>query len=119
MKVLNPILWILQVLTGLLFLYSGYLKLFTPIAQQAAMYPWTGQVAPAFLRFTGIVDLLGGIGILIPFLSISIYAASGMVLLMISASVFHISRGESSVIGFNIAIALVAAFIVWGRKRLA
>lgn len=117
MKVLNPILWILQVLTGLLFLYSGYLKLFTPIAQQAAMYPWTGQVAPAFLRFMGIIDLLGGIGILIPFLSI--YAASGIVLLMISASVFHISRGESSVIGFNIAIALVAAFIVWGRKRLA
>ncbi|RFM36259.1 DoxX family protein [Chitinophaga silvisoli] len=117
MKVLNPILWILQVLTGLLFLYSGYMKLFTPIAQQAAMYPWTGQVAPAFLRFMGIIDLLGGIGILIPFLSV--YAASGIVLLMISASVFHISRGESSVIGFNIAIALIAAFIVWGRKRLA
>lgn len=117
MKVLNPILWILQVVTGLLFLYSGYMKLFTPVAQQAAMYPWTGQVAPAFLRFMGIIDLLGGIGILIPFLSI--YAASGIVLLMISASVFHISRGESGVIGFNIAIALIAAFIVWGRKRLA
>lgn len=117
MKVLNPILWILQVVTGLLFLYSGYMKVFTPIAQQAAMYPWTGQVAPAFLRFMGIIDLLGGIGILIPFLSI--YAASGIVLLMISASVFHILRGEASVIGFNIAIALIAAFIVWGRKRLA
>lgn len=117
MKVLNPILWILQVLLAILFIYSGYLKLFTPISQQATMYPWTGQVAPAFLRFMGIIDLLGGIGILIPFLSI--YAASGIVTLMVCASVFHITRGEASVIGFNIVVAIVAGFIIWGKKRLA
>ncbi|SFW52693.1 DoxX family protein [Chitinophaga sancti] len=117
MKVLNPLLWILQVVLAILFIYSGYLKLFTPIARQAAMYPWTGQVAPVFLRFMGVIDLLGGIGILIPFTRI--YAASGIVLLMISAAVFHITRGEASVIGFNIAVAIVAGFIAWGRKRLA
>jgi uncharacterized membrane protein YphA (DoxX/SURF4 family) len=117
MKVLNPILWILQAIVGLLFIYSGYIKLFTPIAQQAAMYPWTGQVTPAFLRFMGVIDFLGGIGILLPFLTI--YAASGIILLMVCASVFHISRGEANVIGFNIGVAIVAGFILWGRKRLA
>lgn len=117
MKVLNLILWILQLLVGVLFIYAGYDKLFTPIAQQAAIYPWKGQVASSFLIFTGIIDLLGGIGILLPFLTI--YAASGIILLMVCASVFHIARGEANVIGFNIAIAIVAGFIVWGRKRLA
>lgn len=117
MKVLPSILWILQILVGLLFIYSGYMKLFMPIDQQAAMYPWTGQVAPAFLRFMGVIDLLGGIGILLPFLTM--YAASGIILLMVCASVFHISRGEANVIGFNIAVAIVAGFILWGKKRLA
>lgn len=117
MKVLNPVLWTLQVLLGLLFIYAGYVKLFTPIAQQAATYPWKGQVSPAFLHLTGVIDIVGGIGILLPFLTI--YAASGIVLLMVCASVFHIARGEAHVIGFNIAVALVAGFIVWGRRRLA
>ncbi|WP_255373856.1 hypothetical protein [[Flexibacter] sp. ATCC 35208] len=36
MKVLNPILWIFQILVSALFIYSGYMKLFMPIDQQAA-----------------------------------------------------------------------------------
>ncbi|WPV69724.1 DoxX family protein [Chitinophaga sp. LS1] len=117
MKVLNPILWIFQILVSALFIYSGYMKLFMPIDQQAAIYPWTGQVAPGFLRFMGVIDLLGGIGLLIPLLAT--YVASGIVLLMVCASVFHIARGEASVIGFNIVVATIAAFIAWGRKRMA
>lgn len=117
MKVLNPITWILQLLVSALFIYSGYMKLFTPVAQQAAMYPWTGQVAPGFLHMMGVIDLLGGIGLLVPLLAM--YAASGIVLLMVCASVFHIARGEAHVIGFNIVVAIVAGFIAWARKRPA
>ena len=37
--------------------------------------------------------------------------------LMIVASAFHIARGEGSQIGFNIFVAILAAFIAWGRQR--
>jgi hypothetical protein len=36
---------------------------------------------------------------------------------MLCAIVFHISRGEASVIGFNIFLAALAIFIAWGRKK--
>jgi len=39
------------------------------------------------------------------------------VLLMISAITFHVSRGESSVIGFNIMIMVMAGFVAWGRNK--
>ena len=68
------------------------------------------------------LDLLGGIGIILVALlkikpGLTPVAASGVVLLMISASVFHISRGEASVIGFNIMLMLLASFITWGRYK--
>jgi hypothetical protein len=36
---------------------------------------------------------------------------------MISAAVFHISRGEASLIGMNIFFLLLAAFVAWGRSK--
>jgi hypothetical protein len=38
---------------------------------------------------------------------------------MICASIFHISRGEGSQIGFNVLFAALSAFVAWGRLRKA
>ena len=70
---------------------------------------------------TGIVDFLGGLGVVLPGLfrvqpKLTIFAAYGIIVLMTVASVFHISRGEAKDIGFNIFMALLAVFVVWGRK---
>lgn len=84
------------------------------------MWPWAGQVSPSFVKFTGIIDLLGAVGLVFPALLrirpwLTPLAATGIVLLMIAASIFHVSRGEASLIGFNIVVAAIAAFIAWGR----
>lgn len=39
----------------------------------------------------------------------------GIVGLMVCASIFHITRGEASLIGVNIIFAVIAGFIAWGR----
>jgi putative oxidoreductase len=121
-KALNITLWIVQGLTAALMLMSAFMKIATPIPELSAKWKWTGELPQQVVRMLGIVDLLGGIGIILPAIlkikpGLTPLAAVGVVLLMISATVFHISRGESSVIAFNIILMLFASFIAWGRYK--
>lgn len=123
-KTMHILLWIAQILLGLTLIWAAYAKLAQPIDQLEAMWPWTGSVSPAFVRLTGVIDLLGALGVLLPTLFrfkpiLTPIAATGIVLLMISASVFHICRGEASQIGFNIIFGVIAAFVAYGRFKLA
>lgn len=122
-KVINILLWIAQVLIALTLLWAAYAKLIQPIEETAKMLPWAlGN--PGLLKFTGIIDLLGGVGIILPSAlkiqpKLTVWAAYGVVLLMMAGSVFHIMRGEASIIGMNIVIIVFAIFIAWGRTSKA
>lgn len=122
-KGLNIALWVAQGLISLTLIWAGYAKLFQPIEETAQMLPWALD-NPGLLKFTGIVDLLGGIGIVLPAAlriqpKLTVFAAYGTIALMIAASVFHISRGEASLIGMNIFFLMLAGFIAWGRTKKA
>lgn len=98
------------------------MKLAKSPAELAAMWPWAGEVSPALVKLTGIADLLGGLGLILPSLlrikpALTSAAALGIVVLMICASVFHILRGEASQIGFNLVVAVLAGFVAWGRRK--
>jgi uncharacterized membrane protein YphA (DoxX/SURF4 family) len=117
-KTMNIVLWIAQGLLAVTFIWSGFMKIFQP---EKLPFAWIKDNANLVL-ITGIVDLLAGIGILFPTLlriqpKLTIYAAYGTIVLMIAASIFHISRGESKDIGFNIFITFLALFIAWGRQK--
>jgi hypothetical protein len=45
----------------------------------------------------------------------SLVAAIGVVILMICAGIFHLTRGEAVIV--NIVFAIIATFIAWGRLR--
>lgn len=119
-KTWNVLLWITQVLLALIFLPTGLMKIVQP---ESLPFPWIKD-DPNLVLITGVVDLLGGIGIILPATlriqpKLTIYAAYGIILLMISACIFHIARGEAKDIGFNIFVVVLAAFIVWGRQKKA
>lgn len=123
-KTMNMLLWIAQILLSTSLIWAAGIKLFQPIEQLEIMWPWTGDVSPEFVRFTGVIDLLGALGVILPTLLrfkpvLAPIAAIGIVLLMIAASIFHISRGEGSQIGFNIVFAGIAAFVAYGRLKVA
>lgn len=114
--------WIVQILLAATLVWAGVMKLTEPISKLAAMWPWTGQVPEALVRYTGLVDLLGAVGLLLPALlriqpRLTPIAAIGIVLLMTVASVFHVARGETTSIGFNIVVALFSAFVAWSRLK--
>jgi len=117
-------LWIAQALIFFVFTSAGLVKLLTPIPQLAAMMPWTGEHPEAFVRFIGLVDLAGGIGILLPALTrilprLTVLAALGCMVLQVFAIVFHLSRGEAAVTPLNLVLLVLSLFVLWGRGRKA
>lgn len=118
-------LWVAQAFVGLMFCYSGYLKLAMPLPALAEMGMfWPSEVAPAFLIFIGLVDLAGGIGILLPALTrikpqLTVWAALGCSVLQVLAIGFHAMRGEFAVLPFNFILLALALFVLWGRSKKA
>lgn len=118
-KTLHILLWVAQGLLSATLLWASATKLLKPAAELAAMWPWTAEHRGLVL-FTAVLDLAGALGLLLPGIlriwpQLTRYAAYGILLLMIIASIFHISRGEANLIGINIVFAAIAAFIAWGR----
>ncbi len=121
---LQAFLWIAQVLVAAVFVMSGVMKLFTPIVQLSADIPWTGQLPLHFVRFIGLVDLAGGVGLLLPALTriaprLTPLAAFGASVLQALAIAFHCYRGEFAVLPLNFVLLPLALFILWGRTTRA
>jgi len=117
-------LWIVQLLLAGVFVMSGLAKLFSPISELLKSIPWTGDLPVAFVRSIGIVDLAGGIGILLPALTriqprLTVLAALGCALLQAFAMVFHLSRGEGMMLPINLVLLGLSLLVAWGRSRKA
>ncbi|WP_439402052.1 DoxX family protein [Bradyrhizobium sp. DASA03068] len=116
--------WAAQVVLSFVFISAGLVKLTTPIPQLAAMMPWAGQYSETFVRTIALVDLAGGIGILLPALTrilprLTVLAALGCAVLQVIALVFHLSRGEAEVAPLNIVLLALSLFVLWGRRSKA
>ena len=113
------VLWIVQGLVALAFLLAGVMKTFMPLEGLKKNMAWVGNVPAGLVRFIGIVEILGALGLVLPKLTkilpqLTIAAAIGLILVMVSAVVFHATRKEYSNIGTNIVLLLLAAFIAVG-----
>ncbi|MDR6764498.1 hypothetical protein J2Y38_004731 [Flavobacterium sp. 2755] len=119
-KTVLIMLWTSQIILSVCFIWGASMKLFLSIKELSMMWPWAGEVPVALVKGTGIIDLLAGIGIIIPSFiqkpKLVWLTSIGTIALMFSASIFHICRGEASQIGINVFLAILAAFVVWGRK---
>jgi hypothetical protein len=120
-KPVHVSLWIVQIVLSLMLIWSSAMKLFQSPKELSAMWPWAGEVSVSLVKITGVVDLLGALGLVLPMLLrikpiLTVAAALGIILLIICAAVFHISRGEGSQIMPNVIFALLAGFVAWGRK---
>lgn len=117
-------LWVLQALLAVMFLMAGFMKLSQPIEELARTLPWVTSVSAGTVRFIGLSELLGALGLLLPALlrikpGLTIVAALGLATVQILALGFHVSRGEYAMIGMNLLFVAVAVFIAWGRMKKA
>lgn len=121
-KYLSAGLWVAQILVAFVFIASGLAKGLTPIPQLAAMMPWTGEFPVTFVRFIALVDVAGGLGILLPSLTrirpgLTVLAALCCVVLQMLAIGFHSSRGEFAALPLNFVLLPLCVFILWGRGK--
>lgn len=122
-RALNIGLWVAQVLLAVAFGMAGTMKTTKPIAELVKAMPWVSD-APALIRFIGLAELAGSLGLLLPSLTrikprLTPLAALGLVVVMVLAALFHIARGEVAAVPVNLALGGLAAFVAWGRGRKA
>ena len=121
---LSIVLWIVQVLLALLFIWAGGFKLVASLEQLAG--PPGSVVLPiAFLRFIGVAEFLGGVGLILPALLrirpiLTPLAAAGLVIIMIGAVGITFAGGGSIGMALIPAVTgLLAGSVAYGRWRLA
>src|SRR5262249_23384084 len=112
------VLWVLQALLALLFIFAGGMKLVMPIEEMTKEMPLPG----AFLRFIGVAELLGGIGLVAPGLvgiapGLTPLAAVGLVIIMIGATVLSLVIGGVGTALFPFITGLLLAFVAYERWR--
>ncbi|MFV8749736.1 DoxX family protein [Nannocystaceae bacterium ST9] len=122
-KGLNIGLWSVQILLGAMFTMVGVWKTFTPIEQLAEGLPWVADAA-GLIRFIGVSELAGGLGLILPAAlriqpRLTPLAALGLLVIMILAAGFHAVEGEWASLPVNVVLGGLAAFVLWGRTKAA
>lgn len=118
-------LWVVQVVLAIVYLMAGSMKLTQPMDALAASGMAYVLALPApFIRFVGLMEVLGAIGLIAPSVTrvmpfLTVWAAAGLSFLQVSAIVLHVSRGEFFMLPVNTVLLVLALFVLWGRRRKA
>ena len=118
-KRISTSLWTVQVLLALVFLFAGGMKLVVPIEMLKGPVPLPGT----FMRFIGVCETLGAIGLILPSLlrikpALTPLAASGLVIIMIGATVVTLIGGMVGPAFVPVVVGSLAAFVANGRWRV-
>lgn len=112
----NVLLWIIQALLALLFLFAGGMKLIMPIEAMTKQI----QVPGLFLRFIGVAEVAGALGLILPGLThiqpkLTPLAAGGLVIIMIGAVVVTMMIGPAVQAAVPLVVGVLAGLVVYGR----
>ena len=114
------VLWTVQVLLAVAFFAHGLLFLWPPpeiAAQMNASLPrW-------FQLFLGVAEVLAAVGLTLPGLTriqpwLVTWAAGGIMIVMVSATVLHLVRGEMSAAAITAVLLVMATFVAYMRHRV-
>ena len=110
-------LWIAQGLLAFIFLFAGSTKLVLPLDQM------TGPVAlpGLFLRFIGVCEVLGAIGLILPGLlkirpELTPVAAFGLTIIMAGAVTITVIGGDVALAIVPLVVGVLAAIVAFGRR---
>ena len=116
---LNVTLWIVQALLAIVYLFSGSMKLIMPIEEMTRDVPLPG----AFLRFIGVAEVLGGLGLVLPWLlgirpHLTPLAGAGLTIIMIGATAITTATMGLVMGLIPLTVGSLVAFVAYGRWRL-
>lgn len=120
-RVLNVALWILQALLAALFFWHGQFMAFPPADMVALLNSTIGEVPRVFI---GVVEMLAAAGLLLPGLTrilpfLTTLAAAGLMIVMSSATVFHLLRGKTTSATSTAVIFVLVTLVAALRWKVA
>ena len=76
-----------------------------------------------FQLFLGVAEVLAGVGLTLPGVTrvtpwLVTWAAGGVVIVMVSATVYHLVRGEISSAAITLVLLAMASFVAYMRHRV-
>lgn len=112
----TTVLWVVQGLLAAVFLLSGGMKLVLPLDKLVGPVALPGL----FVRFIGVAEVLGAVGLILPGLlnirpELTPLAATGLVIIMIGATVITVMGGPVAAAPVPFVVGLLAAFVAYGR----
>jgi uncharacterized membrane protein YphA (DoxX/SURF4 family) len=117
---MNIVVWVLQVLLAIAFFAHGWLFLSPPaefVEQMNASLPrW-------FQLFLGVAEVMAAVGLTLPGLTrilpwLVSWAAIGVATVTVSATAFHVARGEMSSAVITLVLTVIAVFVAYARYRM-
>jgi putative oxidoreductase len=117
---MNIVLWVLQVLLAVAFFAHGWLLLSPPpdiaVQMNASLPRW-------FQVFLGVAEVLAAVGLTLPGLTrilpwLVTWAAGGIMIVMVSATAFHVMRGEFSSAATTLVLLVMATYVAYMRHRV-
>jgi DoxX-like protein len=117
---MNIVLWIIQILLALLFLFAGVTKLF-PIIPMPPPPPGMWMPPMWFLKFIGLCEFLGALGLVLPGLLrrqqyLTVWAAVGLTIIMIGAVVITVMTMGVAAAVTPFIVLLLCVFVAYGRR---
>ena len=117
-------LWAAQIVLAGMFALAGFMKATLPPVELVKQMPYAADLPLALMRFIGASELAGALGVILPAATrirpgLTPLAAAALLTVMILASAFHLSRGETYALPINAGLGLLAAFVAWGRYKAA
>ncbi len=117
---MNILLWIIQGLLALLFIFSGAMKFVMSVEQ---MNEQSAVVLPGiFLHFIGVCEVLGGLGLILPSAlrikpGLTPLAAAGLAIITAGATVLTLMGPMKGMVVVPLVTCLLCIFVAWGRWR--
>jgi uncharacterized membrane protein YphA (DoxX/SURF4 family) len=120
---MKRLLWILQIVLAAYFMFNGINHFLVP-ANLPERMAWMYDLSPAVHLLAGTAEVLAALGLVLPGLTriqpgLTPLAALGLVVVMLAAASWHITRGEGLMIFSNFMLAGLSGFIAYGRWRLS
>ena len=114
------LLWCVQGLLAALFLFAGGMKLVMPLEMMKGPVPLPGL----FLRFIGVCEVLGAIGLILPELlhirrELTPLSGAGLVIIMIGATAITVVGGGVAPALVPLVVGILASVVARGRWRRA
>ena len=118
-RAFSALVWTCQILLALAFLAHGLMFLFPPaeiaVQMNASLPRW-------FQLFLGVAEVLAFIGLTVPPMVrrerwLIAWAAGGIMIVMISATIFHLARSEFSSAVITFVLLVMATLVTKVRLR--